>query len=473
MLYLLASLVLLTTVLCEVAAKRGWLPYWISRKVLHIVAVGACAVATTTIELDLLRPIVAVAEVVLIGLVASGSLMKDETGRPAWGIVWFPLAFLILISSGPSTEIVAFSMWTLAICDPAATIAGKLINKDTYQLTGDQKSLPGNVAFFVSFILLYMLLGPAIETINLVAICSLGIILAAAEAVGSKGLDNLTVPLFTAFLLNALVETSINPIALLLFITFATVFGMLPRIRRSLTGGGIITAALLALVVMVGSRGVEWLLPLILFFGSSVIIGKLFPGKIDGGDDKQKQPRNATQVLANGGVYGILILSWTYPIGPIREICTPPISPFLLLVAAAIATADTWSSEVGQHYRAKTYNLLTWQVVPAGLSGGISLPGTVAGLAGAAFIALTCFWLEPYPSWEWMLSVTLFGFAGMLIDSLLGALFQAKYQDVDTGKLSDVPTEASTLAKGYRWMTNDLVNFLAILIGVWLAFYLY
>ena len=213
MLYLLASIVLLATLSCEIAAKRGWLPYWVSRKILHIVAVGACAVATTTVAPQLLLPIVAVAEVALIILVATGSLMRDETGRPAWGIIWFPLAFIVLLLSKLDPSIVAFSMWTLAICDPAATITGKLMNRDTYQLTGDQKSLPGNVAFFVSFLLLSYFLGPDIESFTLMAICAMGIILAAAEAVGSKGLDNLTVPLFTAFLLHALAASSLHPLA--------------------------------------------------------------------------------------------------------------------------------------------------------------------------------------------------------------------------------------------------------------------
>ncbi|MEM9261552.1 MAG: DUF92 domain-containing protein, partial [Bacteroidota bacterium] len=241
--------------------------------------------------------------------------------------------------------------------------------------------------------------------------------------------------------------------------------------RRSLTGGGIVTAGLLALVVMVGSRGVEWLLPLVLFFGSSVLVGKLFPGATKGGDEKHKQPRNATQVLANGAVYGFLAV-FCWPQDGVIYVMMP-LTEKWLLIAAAIATADTWSSEVGQHYRSKTYNLLTWRVVPPGLSGGISLPGTLAGLAGAAFIELSCFWLVPYYLWEDVGTITLFGFAGMLLDSLLGALLQAKYEDPETGAITDASGPDKKLVAGFRWMTNDLVNFLAILLGVWLATYLY
>ena len=61
----------------------------------------------------------------------------------------------------------------------------------------------------------------------------------------------------------------------------------------------------------------------------------------------------------------------------------------------------------------------------------------------------------------------------MLLDSILGSLFQAKYQDTITGSLSDAPGEGKELIGGFSWMTNDLVNFLAISIGVWLGMFVY
>jgi len=137
------------------------------------------------------------------------------------------------------------------------------------------------------------------------------------------------------------------------------------------------------------------------------------------------------------------------------------IKPFLLLTAAT-ATADTWSSELGQYFRRPTWDLIKWRRLPAGLSGGVSWPGTLAGLGGAALIANLGWWLLPEPSLQQILLITGFGFLGMLIDSVLGSLLQATYRDPATGALSDVRPEGGELASGFPWMTNDLVNFLAI-----------
>ncbi|MEO0733471.1 MAG: hypothetical protein AAFZ52_11590, partial [Bacteroidota bacterium] len=138
MLYVLAAIVLATTLFCELAARREWLPYWVSRKLLHVVAIGACAVAVSVVDRRLLLGIVAAAEGLLLLLVVSGRLLRDESGRPAWGIVWFPLAFMALLVGTEDSGLISFSMWTLAVCDPAATIVGKLYGTDVYSLTGDR-----------------------------------------------------------------------------------------------------------------------------------------------------------------------------------------------------------------------------------------------------------------------------------------------------------------------------------------------
>ncbi len=482
MLYFLALVVLLTTLLTELAARRDWLPYWIARKVLHVTAVGACAMASLTIDRSLLTWIVGGAALLLLVLIQTNQLMREESGRRAWGIAWLPLAFLILLLSPTPRPVIAFAMWVLAICDPAATVAGKLYARSTYNLTGDPKSLIGNLAFAGTFILLALLftvptqLSPApeapqqflsvVQLIGWPGIIGMALLLTAGESLGSRGLDNLIVPLLTAWLWSA-VEPGQYALLIPLLLG-GTVFSVIMVNRRSLTAGGAITATFLGIIVVLGTKSFWWLLPLFLFLLSSSLIGRLFPSTTAAGDGKHKQARDATQVLANGAVYGLLgarfiqscdtcLYDYHYP------------WEHLLLVAAAVATADTWSSEIGQYFRWPTFDLVTWKKVPAGLSGGVSLPGTVAGLAGAVFIAGACWWLLPYHLPGSFTIVVLAGFFGMLLDSALGALLQAKFQDPETGAFADTPGQQGILASGYRWMTNDLVNFLAIFIVVWFA----
>lgn len=517
MLLILALVVLLTTLFCETAARRSWLPYWVTRKVLHVVAVGACAVAVyyaDTIGYDhrqLLIYLVAGAEIALLILISLGSLMREESGRKPWGIVWFPLAFLILLLTVKDAEYIAYFMAILAVCDPAATIAGKLFRPALnhsillddkvlrptaptrfsltrpYSLTGDPKTAIGNIAFFASFLVLTVFF-PAVDFTwgadaafpfpnylfrfhSIPWIICAGILLTAGEAIGSKGLDNLIIPLLGALLFIGFYWEAEPIVTFLLMVPAAIAFCFFTVRRKSLSPGGAVAASLLGIVVALHT-GPIWLLPLVIFFGSSSLIGKIFPGKSSAGDAKQKQPRDATQVLANGAVYGLVAISSSFINQPsAHQLPEFPVA-YLLLVAAAIATADTWSSEIGQYFGRPTYDLVKWRRVPAGLSGGVSWPGTLAGLAGAAFLTGTCWWLLPYADLWSVAAITLAGFLGMLLDSVLGSLLQATYRDPATGALSDVPSPTSELASGFRWMTNDLVNFLAILLGVLLFGYL-
>ena len=480
---ILAFIVLITTLITEIAARREWLPYWLTRKILHIIAVGACAVATLHVERRLLTWIVAGAEVLLLVLILTNQLMREESGRRAWGIVWFPLAFLILLIGPVPRPVIAFSMLVLALCDPAATIVGKLFARTTYNLTGDEKSLVGNLAFAVSFVLLALLFFlpvqfsvtpedphhyySVVQLIGWPGILGMAVILAVGESLGSKGLDNLIVPLLTAWLW---LGVDAGQYALLFpLILGGALFSWWMVRRGSLTTGGALTASLLGLTVVIGTHSFLWLLPLFLFLFSSSLIGRLFPVTTAAGDAKQKLPRDATQVLANGGYYGLLASGTIFSIQDFPCFGLP--IHFSLLVIMAIATADTWSSEIGQYFKWPTYDLVKWRRVPAGLSGGVSLPGTLAGLAGAAFIGGTCWWLLPYPYLEAVLLIILGGFCGMLLDSVLGSLFQAKYRDPETGAFSDTQRPNTELANGFSWVTNDLVNFVAILWGVWFFTY--
>lgn len=507
MLLYLGLLVLVTTVFCELAANKGWLPYWVSRKILHIVAVGSCAVAgyyaNALGHRELLTWIVAGAEIILLGLIGFGGLMREESGRKPWGIVWFPLAFLVLLLLVQSAEIIGFSMAVLAVCDPAATIAGKLFRftgKDhdvldnnmvksktlfwqTYQLTGDPKSLQGSAAFLFCFGILAFLIPTSFyygadaivgfpeylhDFYQIHTLLLFGIILTAGEALGSKGLDNFIVPLLAAALLNIRRFQYYPEPALILLITCvcAALFAYAAQRRRSLSAGGAVTASVLGILI-VHAAGGWWLAPLFLFFLSSSLIGKLFPSATSSVDEKHQKPRDATQVIANGGAYLLLIIAYA-PSDVVPSFWNVNY-PLLLLITAATATADTWSSELGQYFRRPTWDLLKGRRVPTGLSGGVSFPGTLAGLGGSALIACLGFWLLPEPSLKSVLVITGFGFGGMLLDSVLGSLLQATYRDPKTGALSDVRPEGGELASGFPWMTNDLVNFLAILGTVGLA----
>lgn len=459
---------LLAALGCEWAARRGWLPYWVSRKVLHVTAIGASAVAAATVDYALLLPLVAGAALLVGWLVARGHLMRDSSGRPAWGIVWFPLSYLWLMlyygppPHWPGLSPVVFGLAALAVCDPAATVGGRLLARRHYALTEDRKSLVGSVCCALSFVVLAAALG-LVGPGRWWLLPLLGVWLAAGEALGSRGSDNLSVPLMAAWLAATLPGAAGDADyywpALALG---APLFGYWALRRGSLDLGGAVATGVLGAVVVYGA-GPEWLLPLLVFFGSSVLLGRWFPTRANGaGDDKHARPRDAVQVGANGLAY-LLVIAYGRPLLPDW--------PLLLLVAAAAATADTWASELGQHFGRPTYDLLRGRRVPPGLSGGVSWPGTLAGLAGAGLIAALHPLLAGGPgggsSAGVICAVALGGFGGMVLDSILGSCLQARYRDPDTGLLRDTPAHpGQDPARGYRWVTNDLVNLLATPLAV-------
>ncbi len=233
-------------------------------------------------------------------------------------------------------------------------------------------------------------------------------------------------------------------------IAFAILFVWYTRRKNALTPDGALAAAFSGLWVL-WFAGPLWLLPLFFFFISSTLLGKLVKSQSNATDVKHGQARDYRQVLCNGGIYTLLA---TWAKGPQSE-------QILLLMAlsVAVSTADTWSSEIGQYFRQKTWDILRWKPVPAGLSGGVSAAGTAGGFAGALALAIGCnFLISKQLDFKLVCFVTTGGFAGMLLDSLLGAGLQARYQDQQTGALSDQPAGYRHLVSGLPWMSNDAVN---------------
>ncbi len=182
-----------------------------------------------------------------------------------------------------------------------------------------------------------------------------------------------------------------------------------------LTGRGV--AAALGVGLATG-YGLGWrgLLLLLGFFVSSSLLSK-------------KTSRNHRQVIANGGIAALsaLLGSWLAFAGSL-----------------AAATADTWATEIGRSSPTPPRLITNGARVPAGTDGGMTLLGTVGGIAGAGLIAGLALGLGPGGSGLGLaMRVAVAGVVGMLLDSLLGATVQGKV----------------------RWVDNDAVNLAATLTG--------
>lgn len=215
-----------------------------------------------------------------------------------------------------------------------------------------------------------------------------------------------------------------------------------------LTRGGVIAAALVGGAV---AWGLGWgaLVPLFAFLTSGSLLARL-TGDADG-------PRNARQVVANGGVATVAALAHAWPAAA---------------GAIAAAAADTWATEIGARSTRPPRLITTGAPVPRGSSGAISVLGTLGGIGGAGTMAALSGIVSPTLRWQGVWMVAMAGVAGMLVDSLLGATLQARFECPSCGRVMERPGfchEPLRRVRGWRWLDNDAVNLLGSLAGALVA----
>lgn len=142
--------------------------------------------------------------------------------------------------------------------------------------------------------------------------------------------------------------------------------------------------------------------------------------------------------------------------------------------ALAAAAADTWATEIGTLARAVPRSILTGRPVPAGLSGGITLPGTIALIAGALFVGAVASVAHASPAFA---AIAAGGIAGATIDSLAGASVQALRYCAQCQRNCETDPHLcgadTTLVRGAYWMSNDAVNLIATIAGAAVAAAIY
>lgn len=241
---------------------------------------------------------------------------------------------------------------------------------------------------------------------------------------------------------------------------------------HSLSKSGALAAVVTGTIIF-SVGGLPWAILLVTFFITSSGLSRAFKKHKFGLDEKYSKghERDAGQVFGNGGIPALFAL--------LHGFFPEALWPWLGFAAAlAAVNADTWATELGvlNPNPPRMINNLR-KVVEKGTSGGISVIGSLAALAGSAIIA-TLAVLLPSEHWSltlghWLL-ITLSGLAGSLFDSLLGATVQAIYycprdrKETERHPLHLCGTETVHL-RGWKWLTNDWVNFGCGAMGALLA----
>jgi uncharacterized protein (TIGR00297 family) len=181
--------------------------------------------------------------------------------------------------------------------------------------------------------------------------------------------------------------------------------------------------------------------------------------KAKAGLAEKRHGRSSAQVIANLSIAGLVVSGLGFELVTGGGICCgggyykvwvwPAMMMMMCLAAMVEATADTVSSEIGQAFGGRPVMLLTLQRVDPGADGAVTLLGSLAGIAGGAFIAVVGMWalrLTPFQA-----AIALFaGICGLFFDSFLGATVERR-----------------------GWIGNDLVNFTSTLFAAALAAVVY
>ena len=241
---------------------------------------------------------------------------------------------------------------------------------------------------------------------------------------------------------------------------------------HSLNKSGSIAATLTGTIIF-GVGGWQWAILLLTFFITSSALSRAFKKRKQGLDEKfsKGHERDAGQVFGNGGIAtAFAALHFFFP----NELW-----PWLGFAAAlAAVNADTWATELGV-LNPNPPRMITnlSKVVEKGTSGGISLIGTLASLAGSALIGILAAFLQPtVDSVSIFIIVTLSGLAGSLCDSFLGATVQAMYycptdkKETEKHPLHTCGTPTVHI-RGWQWLDNDWVNFTCGMFGVVVALF--
>ena len=217
---------------------------------------------------------------------------------------------------------------------------------------------------------------------------------------------------------NALILWEIRPVRELWVAILVTLaFTALGRFVRGVSLSGAIAGGVICFVLF-ASAGPGTFVALVSVFILTWISTRLgYARKQKLGTAQSREGRTASQVLANLAVSAACAAVFA----------ATGNAAFLVATAAALseAAADTVSSELGQAGSAKARLVTSWKVVPAGTDGGVSVAGTLGGVAAAVFVTLVCVAAGMFPLRLTAVSVMAALF-GMIADSYLGATLEKR-----------------------------------------------
>ncbi|KAK4832083.1 hypothetical protein QYF61_020698 [Mycteria americana] len=195
---------------------------------------------------------------------------------------------------------------------------------------------------------------------------------------------------------------------------------------------------------------------------------------------KEGGQRNWVQVFCNGGVPTELAVLYMIENGPgeipidFSKQYTASWMCLSLLGALACSAGDTWASEIGSVMsKSKPRLITTWEEVPVGTNGAITLVGLLSSLLGGMAVGITYFITQllfvtdlemSAPQWPIIVFGAAAGLLGSIVDSYLGATMQYSGFDQNIGMVVNHQTKDSKHISGKPILDNNAVNLFSSII---------
>ena len=197
-------------------------------------------------------------------------------------------------------------------------------------------------------------------------------------------------------------------------------------------------------------------------FAVDIVLGKRTE-KITGDINLKTGRRDVVQVMANALAAVIALI--------IGRLLGSPIGLVVYTSALTECLADSLASDVGVLSKKDPIDVCRMRRVKRGMSGGVSLLGTVSALAGCAVMTLIFIAFKGFDA-KYVVAIFVIPMLGILMDSILGSLVQAKYTCTECGKNTEKKLhcgKSTVHSGGLRIINNDMVNILSNLLTAVLA----
>jgi len=466
---LIASLVIfLLLIITEIIALKWNIDKKNSRKFIHIsVGILICIYAYfLTSILPLL--IISLIFVLVNWLALRKNIFKSiHPDSYSLGTVYYPISIFVLCLFlwMDYKNIFIISTLIMVLADPIAAIIGEKYAQSYFNLLEEKKSFIGSTAmftatFFILFFGMFLLYKFDIFEIVLISLM-IAVIAAVTEMLSKRGSDNLFVPaMVSVFLISYLHDPQIR--FQLIAGEFLSMFVSLLSLKIGFLKPSGAAATFLLGSIIFGFGGFAFAAPILTFFLLSSLLSRLTQKrKLVDMIFQKTGVRDFYQVMANGGLAGVIVL--------IIYFFKDNSLYLIYLSVISAATADTWATEIGIFSQSNPRLITTLKKVSAGTSGAISLMGSIAAIAGSVVITIIGYYSAilmelPYQISTYLIFIIPAGFLGSMTDSFIGATLQSQYQCEKCLKITEKEIHCnknSRLIKGFKFIDNDVVNFIA------------